>query len=69
MDIPVYNIEGKQYLLMETKELNNNKYLFLLNKEDDEDYLIRKIDPDNKDLLIPLSSEQEVHDVLEALVG
>lgn len=68
MSIPVYSIDDKRYMLINKTELNDNMYLFLLNENDDDDYLIRKIDKENSDYLIPLDDENEVYEVLKTIL-
>lgn len=65
MDVAVYTIDDKKYLLLNKKEYNDNTYLFLLNKEDEDDYLIRKVDKEDPNYLIPLDDENEVYDLLK----
>ena len=65
MDVAVYTIDDKKYLLLNKEEYNDNTYLFLLNKEDEDDYLIRKVDKEDPNYLIPLDDENEVYDLLK----
>ena len=65
MDVAVYTIDDKKYLLLNKQEYNDNTYLFLLNKEDEDDYLIRKVDKEDPNYLIPLDDENEVYDLLK----
>ena len=68
MDVSVYNIDDKKYLLMNKQQYNDNTYLFLLNQDDDDDYLIRKVDKEDPSYLIPLDDENEVYELLKNVI-
>ena len=68
MDVAVYTIDDKKYLLLNKQEYNDNTYLFLLNKDDEDDYLIRKVDKEDPNYLIPLDDENEVYELLKSVI-
>ncbi len=62
--ITTLEIDNKEYILLDEVELNNQKYVYLINSLDPEDTVIRKYGLDN--ILLGLDSEQEFDDVLAA---
>ena len=62
--ITTLEIDNKEYILLDEVELNNQKYVYLINSLDPEDTVIRKYGLDNT--LLGLDSEQEFDDVLTA---
>lgn len=66
MEVNVITLENeKDYIIIDTIEFNSNKYLFLSNKEDENDMCVRKIIlKENKEYLIKLDSENELEEVL-----
>lgn len=65
MDIISYELEGKEYILMNKIIIDNITYLFLMNENDPDDLLLRKIINNNENELHPLDDEKEVSKVLE----
>ncbi len=65
MDIISYEIDGKEYDLMNKIIIDNTTYLFLMNENDPDDLLLRKILNNKEDELYPLDDEKEVSKVLE----
>lgn len=63
IDIDVYDINGEEYILLMKKEIDQNTYLYLANKNKEKDFMLRKIDPTDSDYLIPLDDEDEVRKV------
>lgn len=65
MEVNVITLENeKDYIIIDTIEYNNNKYLFLSNKEDENDMCVRKVILKDKEYLIKLESENELEEVL-----
>ena len=58
-DLEVITIDDKDYAVIKEVSHESNTYLYLSNILDEEDTLIRKIDKNDKDLVIPLESDQE----------
>lgn len=51
---------GNDYLVIEEKNYNNIKYLYLVNENDDKDFCIRKVVLDNGiDKIIALENDEE----------
>lgn len=50
------NIDGKDYIEFDVIEINGNKYAYLINEKENEDYFIRKLVNDNYE---PLTDEKE----------
>ena len=66
MDIDVITLENNlNYLVLDTILNENNKYLVLVNKDDEKDIVIRKvIKKDNREYLIKLDTEDEFEEVM-----
>lgn len=59
-EVEIYNINDKEYMLLKKVEKATDTYLYFSSIEEGNDYIIRKIDPTNPEMLIPLDSEDEV---------
>lgn len=59
-DVEVYNIDDQEYMLLNKVTKNDTTYLYFSNISKGDDYIIRKIDKDNQDSIIPLDDEEEV---------
>ena len=66
VEFEAYDIDGEEYLLLDTLELDDNTYLFLANSKDPEDIMFRKYDKNDLDYIIPLDDEEEVKKVAVA---
>lgn len=66
MEVNVITLEnGFEYIIIDTIEVNNNKYLFLSNKQDENDMCVRKIIiKEEKEYLVKLDTENELEEVL-----
>ncbi|MBQ8132658.1 MAG: hypothetical protein IJ193_09215 [Bacilli bacterium] len=60
VNVDIYDIDGKEYMLLDRVTQKKNTYLYLSNVEEGNDYIIRKINPKNEEEMIPLDSEEEV---------
>lgn len=58
-DLEVVTIDDNQYLVLKEVKHDDISYLYLSNINDEEDTLIRKTDKKDKDMILPLESEQE----------
>ena len=67
MEVNVITLEnGCEYLIIDTIELNNKKYLFLSNEKDENDMCVRKvIIKEEKEFLVKLDNNEELENVLE----
>lgn len=59
-EVEIYNINDKEYMLLKKVEKATDTYLYFSSIEEGNDYIIRKIDPTNPEMIIPLDSEDEV---------
>lgn len=59
-DVEIYTINNKEYMLLKKVEKASDTYLYFSNIEEGNDYIIRKLDPNNREMMIPLSNEDEV---------
>lgn len=65
IDANVTNINGKDYIEVDTIDVNGIKYVYLSNENDDKDYLILKVISDNgKEFYDKIESDEEFELVL-----
>lgn len=64
-EVDVYTFDDKSYILLDRIE----DYLFLSNEKDDHDMMIRKVDADDEETLLPLESDEEFEKALLLLVS
>lgn len=57
-------LDGKNYIIVNEVDYKNNHYVYLVNEDDKDDIMIKKY---NYDILEPLSSREEVDEVLGLL--
>ena len=62
--VTVYSFDGKDYFLV-TKI---DSYLYLSNEKDSRDMMIRKEDPNDETILLPLDDDEEFEKALLLLV-
>ena len=69
MNIDVITLENNlNYLVVDTLLNENNKYLVLVNKDDEQDIAIRKvIKKEDREYLITLYTEDEFEEVMSML--
>lgn len=66
VDNSVLSIDGKNYDVIDTILVEDIKYVYLANQEDDEDFFVRReVTRDEKKYLQPLGSEEELKKALE----
>ena len=58
-ELEVITIDNKDYVVIEEVKHNNKTFLYLSNIINDEDTLIRKLDENDKNNVLPLQDEQE----------
>jgi len=65
MEVNVVTLENnKDYIIIDTIEFNDNKYLFLSNKDDENDMCVRKIITKDREYLTKLDNQNELEEVL-----
>ncbi len=65
INVNVTDIDGKEYIELDTIEVNGSKYVYLVSTNDDKDFLINKIVLDNgKEYYEGLESNEEFQIVL-----
>lgn len=57
-------LDGKNYIIINEVDYKNNHYVYLVNEDDKDDIMIKKY---NYDILEPLSSREEVDEILGLL--
>ena len=60
-----YNINGKDYIILNELDYKDKHYVYLVNEDDSEDILIRTL-KDN--ILYPMDSEKEFVEILKLFV-
>ena len=60
----IYTFDDKNYVLLDRIE----DYLFLSNEKNDHDMMIRKVDANDEETLLPLESDEEFEKALLLLV-
>lgn len=65
INVNVTDIDGKEYIELDTLEVKGSKYVYLVSTNDDKDFLINKIVLDNgKEYYESLESNEEFQIVL-----
>jgi len=65
MEVNVVTLENnKDYIIIDTIEFNDNKYLFLSNKDDENNMCVRKIITKDREYLTKLDNQNELEEVL-----
>lgn len=59
MKLNVCVINNKKYYLLKEIEINGNSYLYLSNVDDEDDFMIRKRNKNNPNVLSGLDDEKE----------
>ena len=65
MEVKVFKIDDKDYYSVGELLIDDNMYYMLVNKDDEEDALVRKVTKDDPENLVPLDNEEEVLSVLD----
>lgn len=68
-EVEVYNINNKEYILLNKILKDKDTYLYFSNISEGNDYIIRKLDRDNPDLMVPLDDEEEVQKAILCLTN
>ena len=63
-EVDIYTFDNKNYVLLDRIE----NYLFLSNEKNDHDMMIRKIENQDEETLLPLESDEEFENALLLLV-
>ena len=63
-EVDIYTFDDKNYVLLDRIE----DYLFLSNEKNDHDMMIRKVDADDEETLLPLESDEEFEKAVLLLV-
>lgn len=63
VNVFIYTIDGVDYYLLDELVINGIHYLYLSNVNDEEDFIIRKRDSEDKEVLVTLDNEEEVKKV------
>ena len=63
-EVDIYTFDDKNYVWLDRIE----DYLFLSNEKNDHDMMIRKVDANDEETLLPLESDEEFEKALLLLV-
>ncbi len=59
-EVEVYSFDNKDYILID----KIHEYLYLSNENDSHDMVIRKVDPEDEEVLLPLDDDEEFEKAL-----
>ncbi|MBR6948883.1 MAG: hypothetical protein IKH54_01690 [Bacilli bacterium] len=65
----VYVINDKEYILLNKIKNKENTYLYFSNISEGNDYIIRKLDLEDEDSMVPLDDEKEVQKAILLLTN
>ena len=60
VDVDIYVINNEEYYLIGELKINETTYLYLSKVNDENDYMFRKRDLDDPEVLVTLDDEKEV---------
>lgn len=60
VDVDVYVINDDEYYLIGEEIINGSSYLYLSKVSDENDFIFRKRDTEDSDVLVSLENEEEV---------
>ncbi len=60
VDVDIYVINDEEYYLMEELEIEGTSYLYLSKVDNEDEYMFRKRDKEDPQVLVSLDDEQEV---------
>lgn len=63
-NVEIYTFDNKKYIVID----KINEYLYLSNKKDHHDMMIRKIDSNDNETLLPLDSDEEFEKALNLII-
>ena len=69
MNLAVYGINGRIYLLLDRLKSNDGDEYLYFQSENNGEYLIRKVDINNRGFIIPLENDLEVVKAINLLIN
>lgn len=60
VDVDVYVINDEEYYLMDEETINDISYLYLSKVDDEDEFMFRKRDKEDPEVLVTLDNEEEV---------
>ena len=66
VDVDIYVINDEEYYLMAEEVIKDTNYLYLSKVDDEDDFMIRKRDKEDMEVLVSLDNEEEVIKVAKA---
>lgn len=63
-NVEIYTFDNKKYIVID----RINEYLYLSNKKNHHDMMIRKFDPNDEESLLPLETDEEFEKALNLII-
>ena len=60
VDVDIYVINDEEYYLMAEEVIKDTNYLYLSKVDDEDDFMIRKRDKEDMEVLVSLDNDEEV---------
>lgn len=60
VDVDIYIINDEEYYLIDELDINGTSYLYLSKVDDENDYMFRKRDKEDNEILVTLDDEKEI---------
>ena len=60
VDVDIYVLNDEEYYLMAEEVINDVSYLYLSKVDDEDEFMFRKRDKEDPEVLVTLDSEEEV---------
>lgn len=60
VDVDIYVLNDEEYYLMAEEVIKDTNYLYLSKVDDEDDFMIRKRDKEDPEVLVTLDNEEEV---------
>lgn len=60
IDVDIYVINDEEYYLMAEEVIKDTNYLYLSKVDDEDDFMIRKRDKEDMEVLVSLDNDEEV---------
>lgn len=60
VDVDIYVINDEEYYLMAEEVIKDTNYLYLSKVDDEDDFMIRKRDKEDMEILVSLDNDEEV---------
>lgn len=65
MQVEVLDIDNKKYMVLNEINSDNETYIYLSNIKNPKDFVVRKLDKNDKEVLINLDNEEEFNKAMD----